>query len=111
MGNPAKDLEKLQKESPEFLKATHVILSRWSKDEEYLVALMARGLREMYERGRKGLPPVLETENITEEKVRPRTRPVAKPAPEPEETHAPARPRPGARPAARVAPARPRRSH
>lgn len=68
-------LEALQKEGPQWLKQAHVVMAGWRPGENYLVTVMAQGLREAYEAGLRGevYPPEVKT-------VR-RTRPV-KPEPE-----------------------------
>lgn len=74
-------LEAFREEGPQWLKQAHAVLADWKPGGNYLVTVVAVGLREAYEAGLRGepFPPV--------EKVVRRTRPAkTDPAPEPEKT-------------------------
>lgn len=74
-------LEALRAESPQWLKEAHKVMAGWRPGENYLVTVVALGLRDAYEAGLRGEP------YPPEPKPTRRVR-AAKPEPQPEEAPA-----------------------
>lgn len=74
-------LEALRAESPQWLKEAHKVMAGWRPGENYLITVVALGLREAYEAGLRGeqYPP----ESKPTRRVR-----AAKTEPQPEEAPA-----------------------
>lgn len=67
-------LEALRKEGPQWIAHAHAVTAGWKPGEDFLVSVVARGLREAYEAGLQGeeYPPAPKpTRRVRPAKVEP----------------------------------------
>lgn len=69
---PWQRLQKCKEDNPEWVSEAHRVISEWG-NSDYLVTVVAKGLKEAYERGVNGLPPpkVTTLDQDEEEEVQP----------------------------------------